>query len=54
MVKSTYTNDRGLERLGLSRAEFFRIDSVDLVHPDDKGMYARRSRDRDAEQAWLA
>ncbi|MEF8711157.1 MAG: ATP-binding protein [Candidatus Accumulibacter propinquus] len=35
----SYTNDRGLERLGLSREAFFRTDSVDLVHPEDKARY---------------
>ena len=36
--QATYTNDRGLELLGVSREEFFQTDSLDLVHPDDKGM----------------
>ncbi|MBS1140251.1 MAG: response regulator [Proteobacteria bacterium] len=34
-VKLTYTNDRGLRMLGLSRDEFFQTDPLSLVHPDD-------------------
>ena len=36
--QATYTNDRGLEMLGVSREEFYQTDSLALVHPDDKEM----------------
>lgn len=34
--QATYTNDRGLELLGLSRDEFIQADCLSLIHPDDK------------------
>lgn len=34
--QATYTNDRGLELLGLSRDEYFQTDSLSFIHPDDK------------------
>ncbi|MEN9489865.1 MAG: hypothetical protein RJA63_314 [Pseudomonadota bacterium] len=33
--RATYTNDRGLELLGLGREEFFQTDFLSLVHPED-------------------
>lgn len=50
--QASYTNDRGLERLGLSREEFFRTDPVDLSR--GQSQVSRRSLGGGEKQVWLA
>ena len=51
--RHTYTNDRGLQMLGLSREALAQADLASLVHPDDLGRACEVfSRALEARQGW--
>ena len=51
--RHTYTNDRGLQMLGLSREALAQADLASLVHPDDRGRAGEVfTRALEARQGW--